>query len=315
MKQFFKVLICNLVIFFVLFVCVEFTVSWNEINKRFTITNGNEVTFSQRLENYLRVVGEYYLKADISGLDFEYEFRKPAIGKNFDGENIILTGCSFTSGEAIEYEDTFGVILSEDFDKYSVYNVGISGGSAKQGLYILQNYDYYSNKNMLPADKSKTKYVIYTYIGDHPARLLGDLYRLAPCFKIKRDKNGEEYLEFYKSKNILRKTFIYRFVFRMINDNDFYRIYKNQLFMLYIKQMKNEVKQNCPNAKFVLFMWDEDGNVDIKTLNEWGIKVVRLKDISPENFREPKYKASDGNHPNGLAWRTIVPLLMKELEK
>lgn len=315
MKHFLRVLICNFLICFSLFVCVEFSVSWYEINKRFTITNGNEVTLFKRFENYFRIAYKYYFKTDITGRDFEHEFRKPAIGKKFDGESIILTGCSFTAGEAIEYEDTFGVILSEDFDKYSVYNVGISGGSAKQGLYIFRNYDYFSKKGMLPTGKSKTKYVIYTYIDDHPTRLLGDLYRLAPAFKVNKNANGDETLEFYKSKNILRKTFIYRLVFRMINDYDLYHKYKNDLFMLYMKQMQNEVKQNCPNAEFVLFMWDEDGNVDIKTLNEWGIKVVRLKDISSENFREPKYKASDGKHPNGLAWRTIVPLLKQELEK
>lgn len=315
MKQFFRVLICNLVVLFALFCCAEFSVSWYEINHNFINKSGDKITFSNRIKTYFNILGRYYFEQNLAGLGFEKEFRAPAFGKNADGESIIISGCSFAAGEAIEYKDTFGVVLAEDYDKYSVYNIGVSGGSAKQGLYIFKNYDLYAKKNMLPIDKDKTKYVIYTYISDQSIRLIADVYRLAPCFKIKKDKNGEEYLEFYKSKNILRKTFLYHLFFRKIRDYGLFQKQKSELFTLYMKQMKKEVIKNCPNAEFILFMWDADENIDIKTLMQIGIKVVKLKDISSEDFSKIKYKASDEKHPNGIAWRIIVPLLMKELEK
>ena len=82
--------------------------------------------------------------------------------RSFDeksAKSILLLGCSFTYGAGLEPEQTFSYYLSKQTGR-TVYNLGISGGSIQQALYLTGKEDFgkkYPNVDL----------VIYTFISDH----------------------------------------------------------------------------------------------------------------------------------------------------
>ena len=82
--------------------------------------------------------------------------------------------------------------------------------------------------------------------------------------------------------------------------------------------MNKIIKENNPETKFVIFLYDWYGvdiNSIINELQKNGILVIRNQDISKINFYINKeYKIEGDSHPNEKAWDTIVPLFAKELK-
>ena len=251
----------------------------------------------------------YYKETDYNKYFSLDEFRKPTTGKQYKNACIVIAGCSFTYGEALDDDETFGAVLSEKYPKYKVYNIGLTGASARETLYILRNHKKYENENLLPKQGEETKFVIYTYIHDQKRRLINNVYRISPNFKIVKKEKGEKELSFYKSNNPILKTFIYKYYARKyqpINDK-----YLQNLFTLYMQEIKKETEKIFPNAKFVLFVYSDDLNdLDIKTIEQQGITVIELKNIiNKDIYSDEKYKAWDKGHPNRLAWEEITPVL------
>ena len=138
--------------------------------------------------------------------------------------------------------------------------------------------------------------------------------RISPNFKIVKNEKGEKELSFYKSNNPIIKTFIYKYYARKyqpINDK-----YLQNLFTLYMQEIKKETEKIFPNAKFVLFVYSDDLNdLDIKTIEQQGITVIELKNIiNKDIYSDEKYKAWDKVHPNRLAWEEITPVLGEILQ-
>lgn len=166
----------------------------------------------------------------------------------------------------------------------------------------------------MPKQGEETKFVIYTYIHDQKRRLINNVYRISPNFKIVKNEKGEKELSFYKSNNPIIKTFIYKYYARKyqpINDK-----YLQNLFTLYMQEIKKETEKIFPNAKFVLFVYSDDLNdLDIKTIEQQGITVIELKNIiNKDIYSDEKYKAWDKVHPNRLAWEEITPVLGEILQ-
>lgn len=82
-------------------------------------------------------------------------------------------------------------------------------------------------------------------------------------------------------------------------------------------KIKKEVETIYPNAKFVLFIYDnyvsQSNEFDIQAIKNLGIDVIKLNEISTIDFSNEKYQTFE-SHPNGKAWQEIVPLLGKELD-
>ncbi len=243
------------------------------------------------------------------------ELRKPSTGKEYKDETIVISGCSYVYGENIKYEETFGVRLAGYLKKYKVYNIAINGGSPRETLFILRNYDKYTKNGILPDKVENTKYFIYVFINDQKLRLRKDIYRISPHFRIVKDKQKNERLEYYVPRNtFFKKTYINKFFSR--NTRTFRKKIYNDLSILYITEMKREVEKVFPNAEFICFLYDDKRcmNLDVSTLRKNNVKIIDINDISDIDFGSDEYKIWDNFHPNGKAWEEIVPLFVKKAD-
>ncbi len=319
-----RTIIINILILISLLIALEFIFATIQTNKEIsdnlkTQNQNNIINFPKfTLCEYFAEIKNrficYYKETDYNKYFSLDEFRKPTTGKQYKNACIVIAGCSFTYGEALDDDETFGAVLSEKYPKYKIYNIGLTGASSRETLYILRNHKKYEKENLLPKQGEETKFVIYTYIHDQKRRLINNVFRISPNFKIVKNEKGEKELSFYKSNNPIIKTFIYKYYARKyqpINDK-----YLQNLFTLYMQEIKKETEKIFPNAKFVLFVYSDDLNdLDIKTIEQQGITVIELKNIiNKDIYSDEKYKAWDKGHPNRLAWEEITPVLGEILQ-
>ncbi|MCR5261674.1 MAG: hypothetical protein K6C94_07535 [Candidatus Gastranaerophilales bacterium] len=237
-------------------------------------------------------------------LTYNWFFRKVVYGDK-DKTPVILFGCSYSYGNSLELEETFGYQLSKLTNR-TVYNYSVSGGSPKETLYLLR---YYKDLNKI----SNPEYVIYTYIGDHVSRITRfgwtDNYIEMPVFVKKPDQT----LEYQNKKNYLHKLRTFMYLNMVYSDAI---IYKNiDLLNIYFTEIQKEITKKYPKTKFVIFVYDDKGLEDWNTLEQKNIEVIHLKDLSSENFNDVKYRVADDDpHPNAKAWNLIVPALAKRLK-
>ena len=314
-KKFFKILFLNILFIISILLITEIIFSVILIKEEWhyeLYEKNSNLTLKKFFNTYVNGFNEQYIKKDLNSFFSIDDFQKPSIGKYYKDKNIILMGGSFTHGYNVDYEDSFGFILAEYLKNYAIYNAGINAASPREMLYILRNYNEYSKDNILPKDTNSTKYVIYTYISDHNRRLLNNVWRISPNFEKYKTLTGKEHLRFYKTGNVLRKSFIYHFYERHYNPKGSIRL--NNLFTFYMKEIKQEIDKKFPNAQFVILVFIDNSSYNWQTLEDDGIKIIKLHDISKIDFDSVEYRTSDGTHPNGYAWRTIVPLLTRKLD-
>lgn len=90
---------------------------------------------------------------------------------------------------------------------------------------------------------------------------------------------------------------------------------RSKLLSAMFLQMKNGLETKINDVQFSIFVFNGDRHIK-EIENELvanGIKVVYLSELSDINFEDEKYRLEDDFHPNGLAWKIITPLLIKEL--
>lgn len=147
-----KVIVVNLLLLFFLFLFIESIFCFYAVTKgpcfHNFLNNTNsgkietkELPFITIVKNMKRVAHYKYFEQDFRNYICDDGFRKPSVGAHYKGEDIILAGCSYTWGDYLEYKDTFGAVLTKFFPKYKVYNIGMTGASPKETLYILRNYE------------------------------------------------------------------------------------------------------------------------------------------------------------------------------
>ena len=306
MKNSSKLIIWNLAFLLLIFIFFELICGY--LISQFFHYRYDAKTIFQKISVMLETVAWGYREYDFSG-KISYDFREPIIGTG--KKSIILSGCSFTYGLGLESDENFSGQLAKYLKKYSVYNIGVNGASPREALYLLRNYEDY--KYLFPKDRLNTKYFIYTYIDDHHRRLLKIIDLNSPFYRKYKKEDGSYGLEQYIPLGFYRKTAIFRYI-------DLCRKVKvdkelNNLFTLYMSEMQAEVKNLFPNAEFVVFCYliNDKFNYDWKELEKRGIRVVKLRDFKHSSFQDEKYAVSDKWHPNGRAWKEIVPLLAEEL--
>ena len=87
-----------------------------------------------------------------------------------------------------------------------------------------------------------------------------------------------------------------------------------KMTLLHFTESYKKIKKLFPKAIFVIFVYDGDNYIKLiqKELEDNGIKIVYLSELSNIDFSQDKYKV-DEQHPNDEAWNIIVPLLAKKL--
>ena len=317
-----KLIILNIVIILIILLCFEifFLIlkTKEDIEYDYKINNKNFELKAPKLSlkkfvKYMLFEMNILYFYDANNYFEQEEFRKPSVGKNYKNEDIIIAGCSFAHGASLKDNETVSAILAKKFPKYKVYNIGISGGSPRENLFILRNSQKFKNWGILPDEKEDTKFFIYVYFRGQKERIILTIIRPnSPHYKVTKLKNGEQKLDFYIPKNNIRKTFIYKYTISKLTLSDTILENFNGLLHLYFKEIQKEIKTKYPNSQFVIYIYDyysDLNNNDIKNLEKEGIKVI----ISNKNYNEKQYLDFDNQHPNGRAWEEITDYLGKEL--
>lgn len=322
MKKGFKIIAINLLVLCGLLLAAELFVGGIVVRKELLTEHYvmqlhsdekvPDITITKYSKEYVkRVIDRHF----VSKFNKYYElrdFRTPAVGKSYKGnKDIVLAGCSYAYGTGIEQEETFGEELARNLHDYKIYNAALEGGSPRETLYLLRNYKKCAEQGIFPENSANTKYFIYTFIGDQGRILFLDIFRISPVFKAYKDNNGIERLAYTEKRSIFDKSYI-KFFFGYnyspkLND----RMIKATT--LYFSEMKLDVKKAFPNAKFILFVYDDENyDYDWSILEKEGITVLKLEEMSDIPIAsDEKYLYK--SHPNGLAWQIVVPILIKNL--
>lgn len=237
----------------------------------------------------------------------KYVYREPII-KNNEKRAIILFGCSFTYGDYLKDNETFGYVLSEYYDK-TVYNFGVSSGSPREMLYMLSNSERY-----LP--KVDAEYVFFVYIGAQVRRLLFDNWPLEsysrPGFKV-IDGN----IVFYTQRKFsIKRLIFYRTISQIIAEKRISNgdISAYNLLNLFFLQSYKKIKQQYPNSKFIILVYDETGLEKWNQLIDNDIRIIKLWNIVDVDYYTQSYQVKDDPHPNKKFWELVVPALSKKLK-
>ena len=166
-----KIITSNLFIILFLLVLAEFALNLRYHINFFEHIDPQELkTFTTKthIKHYLQFIENHYApmfkyfdpnitKVFEHLLDSE-TYRKPIFAKNPNEDTIVLFGCSFTYGSGLKEEQAFHSKLNKYWDK-TVYNYGYPGGSPKEILYILRNWEKLKNH----PNKNEIEYFIYTF--------------------------------------------------------------------------------------------------------------------------------------------------------
>ncbi len=238
---------------------------------------------------------------------------------NLDSQKrpILLTGCSFTYGTALNNEEDKVTFKLAELTDRPVYNRSGAGWGPSELLFLLQQEKLYQTVK-------EPEYVIYFFIYDHinriyKARAQAICGYLKPTF---RYDAGDGRLKEVTPSFLLSKSYIanyynflwaYRFIplEKAINDTG------EHFLESYI-----EIKKHWKNTKFVIAIYPTDdmsmSNSEIMSWSIWsrlrnmGITVLDLEEVSPNGFAENS--AYDGFHPSGEAWDKLLPNIIERLK-
>ena len=124
-------------------------------------------------------------------------------GSRFSGKmsndsegDVVFIGGSFTQGWAVDDQETFSWFLQKKLTNLKVKNYGVGGYGTYQSFLLLE--DILKNKNNI-------KIIIYSYIGAHPARNIGDASWLSNLSKFsRREYPSLPYAELDKNGNLIK---------------------------------------------------------------------------------------------------------------
>lgn len=300
----FKIIIINLVIFFIIFISVEtyYAKKWKVSSfKQYANVIFNTISVDEYYEKLFK--NQYIEENNASINSFRSDMNTDSTLKP-----ILFMGCSFTYGDGIEQNETISY-RTAILTGRPTYNRAGRGWGLGQFLYMARNNYIYNN---IP----EPEYLVYLYIDDHMNRL--DRFKVEPgCIdfqpKYKVFKNGliEEKPHFY-DRIFFIADFQYNYNFR------FHKI-TDEIVKLYFNEAEKEIHKHWKNTKLVILIYpierDEDQNnrelwKELKKENYY--KIINIKDLTDIDLTSDKYKV-DGWHPSAKVWDIIYPDIIKKI--
>ncbi len=256
------------------------------------------------IENYIKTT-QY---REPSGLDYKNK------------KSIIIFGCGYAEGLGLNDNRTFAAQLS-DYMKRPVYNRGKGGDYIQHAIIQVQSHQ-------LDDIIKNSEYVIYVL------PVIKDSFRLSvypgPYFDKYFIYNKYLYPKFILNKDNELQLYTTKHTF--IEGHPAYRIFNKYLVekikkdttpsieentLIHFDKLNKELKKINPNIKLVVLVyWDLYNGYPVlfKNMEEKGIKLISVSDLTKENLNDSKYR-SDIGHPTEEAWKLLVPYIAKELKQ
>ncbi len=302
-----NIIILNLILILVIFFLANFFIFYFEIKNSYPNVNIKEVVI--KYKNFL--VRDISYKNSVETIVLSKNLRKIE-NKNSKKKPILLFGCSFTEGSGLSENETISYKLGKLTNR-PIYNRGISGTGVQHMLFQLRNEDFYK---IIPCPE----YIIYIFMDGHTQRIFTPVtLSHNPCYTVfyKDTKNGFllKKRNFFTDKIIIQHYLSNQLTWNFLNRINSYNDYTENLLIDYIEESKKEAEKHWgKNFKFVvIFYRDPIRQETIKDLKKLGYITITKEDFKIDVW-DKKFQISNTNeHPNGLAWDYITPIIIKKL--
>lgn len=231
--------------------------------------------------------------------------------------HAIFTGCSFTMGEGLPYEETFPYFFKQQAKRFHTYNYGFSGWSAAEMCLCFDSA--YLNTLNNASIKEDSGFCLYTYLDDHLDRVYGGsrhlrLGKINPKIMVENGVlkiqphsrlkvllsallNGSESARYFKVRDSYPKTTV------------FYQQFAN--LINYSAQKYRAIK---PGGTFYVSLYPNSYTEDTTWIQYLDKQIVVLRVATPENYGNNKTKYSVhrwDRHPNALMNKHYAKELIK----
>ena len=234
------------------------------------------------------------------------------------GKPVVFYGCSFTFGLGISDHETLPWQFAETTG-LRVFNLGLNGYGPQQFLALLE-----SGKFSERVQRQTPELVIYLALPCHLERLNGE-----PSFCATSPRYVLQDGEFRRAGTFLPfdgipilgicarqalKSPIFCRVYSMLrrsSQDDEERIAN---FRAAVLKMRDLVKRQLPDARFVVLSYDSPTEVIQRSLAETDIEIIRCSELVEKPLEHADYHIPHDGHPTGALWRDLLPGLLRILD-
>ena len=311
MKKLFKIFFYNILILLFFF---------NILNWYIFYKSGNiplKDTFSAYIEFLTRDISEENRIKEVINRD---DYRKIE-NINSKKKPILIFGCSFAWGSGLDENNTLSYKLGKLTNR-PIYNRGYSSFGIQHMLYQLSNSEFY---NLVP----RPEYIVYVYFDGHPQRITTPVsLAFAPSYtvfyktvnKLQENKKVKSF-ELKKRTFLTDKIIFQHYMSNMLAWNVFckytkYNITKENLIIEYLKASKKEIEKHWKNSddiKFIVLFYNKPFlHETLEKLNKMGFYTLSEDDFKIDVHEKMFHVSDTDDHPNGLAWDKILPVMINK---
>ena len=268
---------------------------------------------------------KYLIKADyminletyFDGSNNVYRGRLPDGLEYSSNKPIVLFGCSYTHGEALNYNQTFSYKLAHSLHR-PVYNRAIPGHGIQHMYWQTSNKSFYNS--VPPADD-----VFFVIIDHHYFRMLAYfLDVLCHNFNVHYSKKNNGFVLDNKNNyllNILKSSYTFKLLnikysYYYINQPKNAEKLTDEALWFFVKTRENLEKNWNKKFNFTIIFYNDIHYEDllIKKLKANNFNVIVLSDLTNENLFDKKYFSDKTYHPKEATWDLLTPLIIKKAE-
>jgi len=262
----------------------------------------------------------------IYDVTYEYDTKqRRVISKDRAQRNgLVLLGGSYTFGQGVEANETFGYHLDHRFKDYSVYNYGLGGWGTNQLLARFTHYDIGEEV------KQKQGLALYFWIDDHLIRVAGSMKYF------KWAKTNTPYYDFDSEGNLVNMgtfgkarpftTFLYKWVGAMLLKSLTVQqfgidlplfLYRRQKYVDLVARlteaMRDQIRTKLPGYKFLVVLWPGSHYGRKRIAPELKKVGIEYLDYSQQDsyFQIEGYPAD--THPTAAHHKFMADILAKDL--
>lgn len=319
LKRFLIIFIVNIIVFALFFFIADYFVYKEaSINFRKAFPEDKrdlKYSYITEIPDYIKDINSYFNGKYI------YSGRLPDGTEYSDNNAIVVFGCSYAMGEALNSDQTFTYKLSKQL-KRPVYNRGGKGWSFQHMLYQTQPENI---KKFLPKN---TDTIVYIMILDHIRRCQLESFfvvdnRAYLHYSLKNGSfiqdNYNNPLSVFNRALYIRKTLNHIQSARYRSNKEKDINYVTHLSAKYIIESKKNIENYLgKKVNFIVFYY-EPGNWIIpyknritKILENKDIKTISTIDLTEEDIFSEKYLMPQNWHPTEKAWDLLTPLFINK---